>query len=176
MLAHASRNPLSVSRCVRHVPAVANVSPATGLIWPHVVGAENRAILFGYEHLFVTAHPIGQCLAFAHVRIEGVCSGFTNDWDDDRSDSRGVPGCGFSNMHALRLEIRGFCPQWVRMRRTHPEHISSALPPIADVRESWRHFAFVPKADILRCSKKTPRQYVFNLHKGAKSGDRFAHD
>src|SRR5262249_59161416 len=121
MLAHASRNPSSGSRCVRHVPAVANVSPATGLIWPRVVGAKNRAILFGYERLFVTAHPVGQCLAFAHVRIEGVCSGFTNDWDDDRSNSRGVPGCGFSNMQALRLEIRGFCPQWVI-------HIIPAIP------------------------------------------------
>src|SRR5262249_12028321 len=156
MLAHASRNPSSGSRCVRHVPAVANVSPATGLIWPRVVGAKNRAILFGYERLFVTAHPVGQCLAFAHVRIEGVCSGFTNDWDDDRSDSRGVPGCGFSNMHALRLEIRGICPQWIRMRRTHPEHISSALPPIADVRESWSHFPFVPLAAVSNRSRAAP--------------------
>src|SRR5215469_7132448 len=102
MLAHASRNPSSGGRCVRYVPAVANVSPATGLIWPHIVGAENRAILFGYERLFVTAHPIGQCLAFAHVRIEGVCSGFTNDREDDRSDSRGIAGCSFSNMHEMR--------------------------------------------------------------------------
>src|SRR5215471_9900818 len=127
MLAHASRNPSSGSRCVRHVPAVANVSPATGLIWPHVVGAENRAILFGYERLFVTAHPVGQCLAFAHVRIEGVCSGFTNDWDDDRSDSRGVPGCGFSNMHALRLEIRGFCPQWLLATGRTPAAVAPCL-------------------------------------------------
>src|SRR5262245_6835893 len=102
MLAHASRNPSSGSRRMRHVPAVADVSPATGLIWPHIVGAENRAILFGYERLFVTAHPIGQCLAFAHVRIECVCSGFTNDGEEDRSDSRGIPGCSFSNMHEMR--------------------------------------------------------------------------
>jgi len=34
-------------------------------------------------------------------------SGFTNDWQDDRSDSRGIPGCGFSNMHAPRLKIKG---------------------------------------------------------------------
>jgi hypothetical protein len=33
------------------------------------------------------------------------------------------------------------------MRRTHPEHISSALPPIADVREPWRDFTFVPHPD-----------------------------
>src|SRR6516164_2761383 len=107
MLAHASRNPSSGSRRMRHVPAVANVSPATGLIWPHIVCAENRAILFGYERLFVAAHPIGQCLAFAHVRIEGVCSSFTNDREDDRSDSRGIPGCGLSNMHALSASPTG---------------------------------------------------------------------
>src|SRR5262245_65015556 len=101
MLAHASRNPSSGSRCVRHVPAVANVSPATGLIWPRVVGAENRAILFGYERLFVTAHPVGQCLAFAHVRIEGVCSGLTYDWDDDSRNSQGVLGCGFCYITAI---------------------------------------------------------------------------
>src|SRR5215467_603181 len=122
----------AAAACVMY-PAVANVSPATGLIWPHVVGAKNRAILFGYERLFVTAHPVGQCLAFAHVRIEGVCSGFTNDWDDDRSNSRGVPGCGFSNMHALRLEIRGFCPQWViRARSTR--------------RSGSRHVRFTPRS------------------------------
>ena len=36
----------------------------------------------------------------------------------------------------------------VRMRRTHSEYISSALPLRADVRELWRHFAFVPTSDI----------------------------
>src|SRR6516162_1941632 len=43
----------------------------------------------------------------------------------------------------------------VRMRRTHPEHISSALPPIADVREQWRHFAFVPLAAQCTAAKST---------------------
>src|SRR5262245_41409868 len=32
--------------------------------------------------------------------------------------------------------------------KTPPERISSALPPIADVRESWRHFVFVPTTDV----------------------------
>jgi hypothetical protein len=29
-----------------HVAAVAHVPPATGLIWPHIVDAENQAVLF----------------------------------------------------------------------------------------------------------------------------------
>jgi hypothetical protein len=49
MLAHASRNPTPASRGMSHVAAVAHVPPATGLIWPHIVGAENYAILFGYN-------------------------------------------------------------------------------------------------------------------------------
>ena len=52
----------------------------------------------------------------------------------------------------------------------------SAITPEADIGERRCRVRFVPKADILRCSRKNPRQYVFNLHKGAKSGDRFAHD
>src|SRR5262245_29166541 len=173
MLAHASRNPSSGSRCVRHVPAVANVSPATGLIWPRVVGAKNRAILFGYERLFVTAHPVGQCLAFAHVRIEGVCSGFTNDWDDDRSDSRGVPGCGFSNMHALRLEIRGFCPQWVKSGKAQNEQMLSALPPKADIASSL-DCPLRANRVIMRCGicdgLRSPAQKVYILHKKLSIG------
>jgi hypothetical protein len=38
------------------------------------------------------------------------------------------------------------------MRRTHSEYISSALPLRADVRELWRHFAFVPEAAVSSCS------------------------
>src|SRR6516225_5542757 len=129
MLAHASRNPASGSRSVRHVPAVANVSPATGLIWPHIVGAENRAIFFGYERLFVTAHPIGQCLAFAHGRIEGICSGFTNDREDDRSDSRGIPGCGFSNMHTLRASPTRV-NNYAALHGTWKDHVEALRPAI----------------------------------------------
>src|SRR6516162_2504840 len=102
MLAHGSRNPASSSRGVSHVPAVANVSPATSLIWSHIVGAENHAIGFGYERFFVAAHPIGQCLTFAHVRIKRVCSGLANDREDDCRDSRGITGCSFSYIHAVR--------------------------------------------------------------------------
>jgi hypothetical protein len=49
------------------------------------------------------------------------------------------------------------------MRRTHPEHISSALPPIADFREPWRHFAFVPIGDLSRCSKRSKLTLVCDL-------------
>jgi hypothetical protein len=61
MLAHAARNSASGGCGVSHVAAVAHVPPATELIWPHIVGADNDAILFGYERFFVMPHPIGQC-------------------------------------------------------------------------------------------------------------------
>src|SRR5664279_2161579 len=107
MLEHAPRNPAPDSRSISHVAAIANVPSATGLIWPHIVGAENHAVLFCYERLLVVPHPIGQSLGFAHVRIERVRSAFTNDWDDDRGNSRGITWCGSSDIHGPRLEIRG---------------------------------------------------------------------
>src|ERR1700730_3642318 len=105
MLAHAARNPAAGSRGKSHVTAVAHVPPATSLIWSHIIRTENYTILFGYERLFVTPHPIGQRLCFAHVGIEGVCGGFTNDREDDCSDSRGITGFGASDMHCPRLEV-----------------------------------------------------------------------
>src|SRR5271170_5127822 len=113
MLAHASRNPAPACRGRSHVAAVAHVPSATGLIWSHIVGAENQAILFGYERLFVMPHPIGHCRAFAHVRIERICSGLTNDREDDRSDIPGITCFGFSDMHGSSLEVRALCLQWV---------------------------------------------------------------
>src|SRR5271154_3717951 len=113
MFAHASRNPAPASRSMSHVGAVAHVSPATGLIWPHIVGAENPAILFGYERLFVMPHPIGHCRSFAHVRIERIRRGFMNDREDDRSDIPGITCFGFSDMHGSSLEVRALCLQWV---------------------------------------------------------------
>src|SRR5271154_2155226 len=112
MLAHAPRNAPSGCCGMSHVAAIAYVLPATGLIWPHVIGAQNHAIFFGYKCLFFRPHPIGQRLGFTHVRVECVCGGFANDRKDDRSDSWGIAGFGFSDMHGLRIEIRGLCPQW----------------------------------------------------------------
>jgi hypothetical protein len=45
------------------------------------------------------------------------------------------------------------CPRWVKLRRTHIEHMSAGLPPIADI--AWRgwHGTKVPKAVVSRCSK-----------------------
>jgi hypothetical protein len=57
--------------------------------------------------------PAGSRLGFAHRRIECVRGAFTNDWDDDRSDSRRVTFCGLSDIHTPRLKIRALCPQWV---------------------------------------------------------------
>jgi hypothetical protein len=37
----------------------------------------------------------------------------------------------------------------------------SALPPKADIVERDRHVRFVPKADILRCSKKSLFDHLF---------------
>jgi hypothetical protein len=42
----------------------------------------------------------------------------------------------------LRRLIR--CRFWVKMRNTHPEQMSSALPPKSDIARRDRHFAFVP--------------------------------
>src|SRR5271170_866021 len=111
MFAHASRNPAPASRSMSHVGAVADVPSATGLIWPHIVGAENHAILFGYERLFVMPHPIGHCRGFCHVRIVCICSGFTNDREDDPSDIPGITCFGFYDMHGARLEVRALCLQ-----------------------------------------------------------------
>jgi hypothetical protein len=41
----------------------------------------------------------------------------------------------------------------------------SVLPPKAGIAERDQHVRFVPKADILRCSRKKPRQYVFTYTK-----------
>jgi hypothetical protein len=51
----------------------------------------------------------------------------------------------------------------------------SAIPPKADIVGRNGDVRFVPKADILRCSKNTSTICLY-LNKGAKSRDRFAHD
>src|SRR5271168_1435044 len=56
MLAHAPRNASSGCCGMSHVAAIAYVLPATGLIWPHVIGAQNHAIFFGYKCLFFRPH------------------------------------------------------------------------------------------------------------------------
>jgi hypothetical protein len=107
MLAHAPRNPASGRRGTGHEAAVAHVPPTTGLIWPHIVGAKNHAILFGHERLFVTPHPISQRLGFAHVGIECVGSAFANGRENDRGDGRGIAGVGLSDMHGPRIRPSG---------------------------------------------------------------------
>src|SRR5713226_1307534 len=48
------------------------------------------------------------------------------------------------------------CPSWVRIRRTHYEHMFSALPPNSDIARRSRHFAFVPpQADISSLNRST---------------------
>jgi hypothetical protein len=42
---------------------------------------------------------------------------------------------------------------WVKLRRTQPEHISSALPPTAAVGRTSEIGSFVPEAAVSRCSK-----------------------
>src|SRR5262249_14659342 len=44
----------------------------------------------------------------------------------------------------VTAKSRGQCPSWVKTGRTRIEHLSSALPPIADITETSRHFGFVP--------------------------------
>src|SRR6516225_9730775 len=111
MFAHAPRNPSSRRCGTGHVAAIADVLAAAGLIASHVVSAQNHPVSFGYKCLFFRPHPIGQRLCFAHVRIERIGGGFMDDRKDDRSDSRGVAGFGFSDMHGSIVEIRGLCPQ-----------------------------------------------------------------
>src|SRR5262245_53194927 len=113
MFTHAARNAPPRGRSISHVTAVADVSSAAGLIWPHIVGAENHAVLFGHERFLVVPNPVGQSLGFAHRRIERVRGALTNDRDDDRSDSPRVTFCGLSDIHRPRLKIRALCPQWV---------------------------------------------------------------
>ena len=63
MFAHAARNAPPRGRSISHVTAVADVSSAAGLIWPHIVGAENHAVLFGHERFLVVPHPVGRASA-----------------------------------------------------------------------------------------------------------------
>src|SRR6516162_5804962 len=100
MLAHPPCNSPPGGGGMGHVAAVAHMAPTTSLIWPHVVSAEDDAVLFGYERLFVRPHPISQCLSLAHVRVERVRSPFTNYREDDCCNSRGITAFGLSNLHA----------------------------------------------------------------------------
>jgi hypothetical protein len=45
------------------------------------------------------------------------------------------------------------CRIWVKLRRTQPEHISSALPPLATLEPTWRIGSFVPKAAVSKRNK-----------------------
>jgi hypothetical protein len=45
-------------------------------------------------------------------------------------------------------------PQWVKLRRTQYEHMSSGLLLKADIARCSRHFAFVPIADTLHCERE----------------------
>src|SRR5215469_15037651 len=116
MFAHAPRNAAPRGRSISHVAAVADVLSAAGLIWAHIVGAENHAVLFGHERFLVVSHPVGQRLGLAHRRIERVRGALANDRDDDRSDSPRITFCSLSDIHRPRLKIRTLCPQWVISR------------------------------------------------------------
>jgi hypothetical protein len=40
------------------------------------------------------------------------------------------------------------CPRWVKTGKTRSEHISSEVPPIADVERTCRQVRYVPKGDV----------------------------
>jgi hypothetical protein len=53
------------------------------------------------------------------------------------------------------------------MRKSRNEHKSAGLPPIADMKEPFRHFAFVPEAAVSRCSKVVQKLDLFDDLVGA---------
>jgi hypothetical protein len=54
--------------------------------------------------------------------------------------------------HVQRINLIEFlgrpCPFRVKIRRTHYEHMFSALPLNSDIARCSRHFAFVPTAEV----------------------------
>src|SRR5258708_6563110 len=54
-------------------------------------------------------------------------------------------------------ETRRFYTVWVKLRKAHCEQMSSGLPPIADMNEPCRHFAFVPQPDSCTAAKEAHR-------------------
>src|SRR6185436_4449215 len=103
MLAHASRNPAPGGRRTSHVPAIANMPPATTLIGAHDVGTEDDAILLGDERLLVRPRPVAERFGFAHVRVQGVGRPFTNCRENNLEDSWAVGGFCLSDLHGARL-------------------------------------------------------------------------
>ncbi len=53
VLAHSASDPPPGGCRARHVATVADVSSAAGLVRAHVIGADNDAVLLGYELLLI---------------------------------------------------------------------------------------------------------------------------
>src|ERR1035438_503534 len=82
VLTHSASNTATCCSSTRHVPAIADVLAATGLIGTNVVSPDNLAVFLGDEGFPVVPQPIRESVSFGHIAIQRVCLASTAPWTE----------------------------------------------------------------------------------------------
>ena len=85
---HLSRHTAPDRRRIGHVPTIANMASATGLICPDIISTNDRAILFGYKCLAISTEPIAE--RFIPTQIAVKCVRLSRPYDGANDPPNGI--------------------------------------------------------------------------------------